>query len=202
MNQSQEEFEELSEDQDFGNGPSPLIPLVQRAVAPKKVALSDDVDQKEIEREIVFKLTEQEVADKGRECAFLDLELAKIRMQFKSVKEEWMAKIKTVDSQRIEISSIIRSGEEPRKVKCLEAKDFKANTVYYIFNDEVVDERVLEAHERQPGFAMPRSPSGASDSEEDLESEAKQDWGNGLKDVIRDETRTSTKHSSVDGPVY
>lgn len=211
-NQAEQGFEEIESAEEKVAGLKETVAVVGDVVLEAANAVSagddDDIERREVEREIDFKLSEEEVAQFARKAAEVEQEAAKIMIEFESVKKDWKAKLKVHESERLNLMSMIRDGFQKRKVKCLEQKDFKTNTVFYIYGGSIMDERALTVDERQSALAMSgfgHSPVVAPSSEDEAMANvplSQDEQSREMRDVIRDETRAATKHSSLDGPMY
>lgn len=153
----------------------------------------------EVERELSFKLSKEEIHDRGLKMAALDGEMAELAAEKSKFDAEMKQKINERETQRLQISAVLRAKHEKRVVLCKEFKNLDANAMEYWFEDEKMDERALTFEERQLDFeATPppqtrrgRKPKAAEDSEKPQETD--------VADVLKAETSRKTKRSAVDG---
>ena len=108
-----------------------------------------EIEEKSVDRDLTFILTEDDFSAKGKLAGRLSADLNKSRNEFESVKKDWKGKIEEKEGELSSVLATIRRGEEVRRVKCIERKDYNSNIVHYIFNGEVMHERPLEINERQ-----------------------------------------------------
>lgn len=163
-----------------------------------------DVQEKQIEKYLNFKLTEQDFADKGKDGGKLAGELNDLEAQFDAVKKQWKEKIDTKQAELDVVLTTIRRGNEDRKVICIEQKDFVGHVVNYIFNGEIMHQRPMEMNERQ--LELVKSPNVVKIDEKqamsnhlkrqanaDTHAPAPTQEQKDIKDVMREETNRKTK---------
>lgn len=104
---------------------------------------------KTVKRELPFKLTDTEKAERALEAAHLDAEIADFSVQKKLVSDEWSAKIRSRTSKRTDLLKQINDGIEHRDVECTEVKNFDTNKVEYWLDGSKISERDLTETDRQ-----------------------------------------------------
>ena len=82
-----------------------------------KLVNTKEVQEKVIEKDLNFKLTEEDFADKGKEAGKIAGELNKLNIEFDKVKKEWKDKLNRKESELSIIQGTIRRGDEDRRVK-------------------------------------------------------------------------------------
>lgn len=100
-------------------------------------------------RDLTFTLTEADFAEKGKAAGRTAAELRGLEDEFDTLKKEWKGRLDDKESDLSDIHATIRRGKETRHVKCVERKDFNANSVEYLFNGEVLESRAMGLEERQ-----------------------------------------------------
>lgn len=115
----------------------------------------------EVSKDLTFKLTETEFADKGKKAAALNLDLFKTNTEFEDIKKDFKSRIAATELEIAKTLKVIREGEETRNVRCQMVKKFEENRIEYVFNGTVMESRTMEAYERQMEMeAAPQQPSG------------------------------------------
>lgn len=171
------------------------------------------IQTRKIEKELEFTLTQEEIAEKGKQAAKYAQEQGEMERQFDKVKKEWTGKINKLEIAVSNELSVIRSGKELRMVECTEEKNFEKKTVRYIWKGKTMLERDMTLNETQ--MAMETTIKTRKPSEkkpEQLKATVKEHVeaktgkkvngkGEEIAEVIKQETSAKTKHSSVDGAV-
>lgn len=106
-------------------------------------------ESSEIEKVFDFTLTQEELADRGKAAGKLDAELMEIKGCAASVNKQWKGRIELKQGELSDVLETIRTGTEPRTVKCTIRKDFSKKCVQYIYKDKVLEERAMEPAELQ-----------------------------------------------------
>lgn len=160
-----------------------------------KLQNTRDVQEKEIEKYLNFKLTEEDFAEKGKEAGKLAGEFGKLEAEFDGIKREWKEKLESKETELSLVLGTIRRGDEDRKVKCIEQKDFVQHVVNYIFDGEIMHTRPMELNERQ--MELVRTPDIEKSSEKQAMTmhlaTGNDPVNKDVKDVIREETSKKTK---------
>jgi hypothetical protein len=159
-----------------------------------------------VTKDFVFKLTEAEFAEKGRNAAALAGEVAELELQFAEVKENHKAKIQAREAARDEALAIIRAKEETRTVDAILVKNFDEKEIQYFYAGEVIESRTMTYDELQDEFDVApktgRAKKQKIDSTQGLSGKIANGEGeNEIADVIKLETGRTTKRSAVDGAV-
>jgi len=121
----------------------------------KKVKEQKRFVERNVERELKFKLTESEFAEKGKQAAEASKKLAELEFEFEMVKRKWKGQIEGQTEIVHSILSVIHAGEEKRHVDCTERKDFEKFVVEYIYRGEIMENRPMQMHERQLEILAP-----------------------------------------------
>ncbi len=112
----------------------------------------------EVQKSLTFKLTTQEIADKGRKAAELERETGEQESQFENVKAEWKGKINKLENEKRDLLRTIRKGEEERQVQCIMRKEYSRMVVQYLWKGIVMEERAMTLDERQLSIVPSTSP--------------------------------------------
>lgn len=116
-------------------------------------SVNKDIEEKLVTKELEFKLTQPEFAEKGKKAAAMAMEIANLEYEFNDAKKAAKGRI---DAKKQELSMAlrtIRAGVENRQVECTMQKDYVRHVVSYIFNGTVMHQRPLEMSERQMELA-------------------------------------------------
>lgn len=108
-----------------------------------------DYSDEVIEKDLNFKLTEDDFSTKGKEAGKLAGELRELEIEFDGVKKAWKEKLGTKEGELASVLGTIRRGDEDRRVKCVERKDYNNHEVLYIFQGQVMHKREMKMEERQ-----------------------------------------------------
>lgn len=100
------------------------------------------------------KLTESEIADRGKKAAAARLRVAEIEAKKKEAADHWKAKLELAENERDEFLDVIATGSEDREVECIETFEFRAGLVTVVRADtgEKIRERAMTSSERQPSL--------------------------------------------------
>lgn len=178
--------------------------MAKKAVAPK---VKKDPTGTKVTKDFIFKLTEAEFAEKGRNAAALAGEVAELELQFAEVKENHKAKIQAREAARDEALALIRAKEESRTVDAIMVKNFDEKEIQYFYAGELIESRTMTYDELQDEFDVAPKTGRAKkqpikDSTQGLSGKvAKGEGENEIADVIKLETGRTTKRSAVDGAV-
>lgn len=158
-----------------------------------------------VSKEFMFKLTESESNEKGKNAAALRQEVKDLELQFEEVKETWKAKIKTREAKRDELLDVVHAQEEKRIVDSILVKDFESKEIQYWFEGEIVEKRTMTANEMQGDLPL-QDAAKAKAVRQKIEKQdpiaAAQADGDRteIAEVHKLETSRHTKNSAVDGP--
>lgn len=144
--------------------------------------MKHDTEEKHIRnKELKFKLTKDDIARKATEAAKISLELTAHRIHSAVVRGELRDKEGSLETNLSETLNVISDGFELRYVNCVERKDFTTNKVEYMFEDQVIESRVMTGSELQREIPFPKREktdgrmSAAGKSPLDDEPETKED---------------------------
>lgn len=157
-----------------------------------------DTEKRKVMRNVDVKLTKEEVHDFGKESAELDRQIDDKELELKEETERRKGEIKTLQSDMRKKLRLIRQGFETRNVECEEIKDFNRNVVEYYYQGEMVHERVMEPSERQLQLIKDKHEKAQSEAKEAANGSHPTSKQAEVASIIKDETRRTTKHSSVD----
>jgi hypothetical protein len=112
-------------------------------------------EQREVgreQRELMCKLTEAELLQRGETMADADLEIGKLKETRKGINGQ----IADLTTTRSKLAKIIDDGEELRMVDCAWIEDLPQNVQNCVRQDtgELVTSRAMTAADRQEGFAF------------------------------------------------
>ncbi len=158
-----------------------------------------------VSKEFEFTITDSEksaIADKG---AALYANIENTKINFKELKNEWSAKIKTLEAQHAETQHAITAGVEKRVVECILEKDYDTKEIRFHFEGKVLESRTMTIDEMQMEInEVSKSVRGKKqkiDSTANLSGMTAKTEEDDIKDVVKAETSKRTKRSAVDGPV-
>lgn len=104
---------------------------------------------KSVRREVEFSLAEGEIVEKAMRVASLSKQVDALEAEFKEIAKAHRGRVAELERQVRQELAVIMARKESRTVECEIEKDFDKNVVRYLHNALVVEERVMEAHERQ-----------------------------------------------------
>lgn len=161
-----------------------------------KLQNTSDMQEKIVDKELNFKLTEEDFAEKGKEAGRLAGELNKLNIEFDAVKKQWKEKLNEKEAELSKVLGTIRRGDEDRMVKCVMRKDFTRHVVQYLFNGDVMHEREMKMDERQMELVKDDKKKSNAESKESMEAQLealpKDDKKREIAAVIREETNKKT----------
>lgn len=195
--------------------------LPPQSEAPQEISADGDVISRMFERDVVTTLDDKTIADIALKAADIDKERTELEAEKKKVVSDLNDRISKKVAEVGAILEKIRNGEttELRMVK--EVRDYHAASVKIFIGpnfDQLVEERAMEGDELQKDLFLRGGDSEAKSLdklEQDLKQEAAEFQGetpaaptpepaqspeHDLRDVMREETSKSTKHTATDGP--
>lgn len=154
-----------------------------------------NIKEQEISKKLTFELTQEEIANKGRDAAKLSKELFELELDFDDVKKAWKARISAKSQELSKTLKVIDAGTEDREVVCTCRKDYDSLTVQYIYGGKLMEERAMSIEERQLelDFEKKKRQKEAQAKLKESESERPSDAQRELRDVIREETNAKKK---------
>ncbi len=127
------------------------------------------------QRELMCKLTEAELLQRGETMAEAELEIAKLKEERKGIN----GTIADLSATRNKLAKVIEDGEELRAVDCTWIEDIKQNVHNLIRQDtgELVTSRAMTAADHQLGLGL--DADGAADGGGDADADAPYDEDTG-----------------------
>ncbi len=113
-----------------------------------------DIEKKKTVREVIFKLTDEELLIKAREASDLRVLKSSIEEEFSRVKSRYKGQIDDADQQVSELLAIVRSGNEKRIVDVEDHYDYTAGIVFTMHKDMQIQQRLMTNDERQIGLVF------------------------------------------------
>lgn len=173
--------------------------------------------------ELELQLNEGQMAAKAAELGAISLDIRNLEEEFSAVKNEWKDRIAKKQKVFDDLLDVVRAGKEKRALDCTVKLYYQSNTVEYWHEGALVHERSMTPEERQQELPIPdnveyiRRPSSDFEDEEpvnaatidagEMPKEIREDdvtrlktQGEQIQDIIREETRRTSKSSAVDGP--
>ena len=150
---------------------------------------------RKVSRNVKFKLSHVDEANYMREVVDLRNETKELEESKKAFSKEKQHEIDDVEAKIESICKVVSEGEIEKMVEVDEIKDYPGNSVKYLFEGSVVDERALTYEEQQQDLPMADLRPDLDPSEDSAEA-APED----ISDVIREETSRHSKVSALDGP--
>lgn len=102
-----------------------------------------------VNKELRFKLTEHDFAERGKEASQISKDLDAYRLESKQIRAERTEKEKALESSLSHTLGIISEGHEVRQTNCKEVRNFTLNKVEYVVDGIVIEDRPLSSEERQ-----------------------------------------------------
>lgn len=119
-------------------------------------------------REIRVKLSDYEVLERSRKLAEAMASLQAAEEEQKQLVQQFKSKISEQKLEITRLREVVRSGKENQNREVEMNREFEKNRVIYVLNGEIVDERVMEARERQMELDEPPiQDPGAQEQSED-----------------------------------
>lgn len=113
---------------------------------------------KKVTKEIEFRLTDEEISEKGKLAGSKSASLRELEADFDRTKKSYKAKIETLRGEIDSLLRVIDDGKENRDAECEEVHDFATNRVVTMHLGSQIDERAMEMHERQESL-FPKADS-------------------------------------------
>lgn len=157
-----------------------------------------DIQEAKIQRVLTFLLTNDEIAERVTRAVKLRSQIAEIETEADDAKQVFKGRIAEKTGELSKLYGIEATRQEERLVNCLERRDFSLGMVQYLFDGKVMEERTMTAGERQT--EMKPVLADNKNAEERTDGAEPEAQPSDIGDVIREETRRGSKHSSVDGP--
>lgn len=138
-------------------------------------------------RTIAFDLTSEDRSKMMIENTELESEIRELEAELTSMKKQTSSEIDKRREVQANNYKVTEAGRQEKNVECEIEKDYLGGVVKYYLDGKVVDERVMEASERQVRMPFDADPAALP------EPEAVTDDRTELRDVIRSETSRHTK---------
>ncbi len=106
-------------------------------------------EDRTITKELTFTLDNDGLARIAHDAASISSQLNRDRIEFKKIKTEWKDRIVGGESALSKLMLVIERGTETKMVECIERRKFAENKVEYIVDGKVIEERAMDAEERQ-----------------------------------------------------
>lgn len=158
------------------------------------------IEKRNIKKEMWFTLTEKETNVLGRGIGRLYTEKSKKENELKDITKRFRQEIGEFESDIAEKVNVINAGKEFRDVDCEEILDFGKEEVRYMFNKKVHISRPMTDKEKQMSLSIKLNPitNIANNKKLSIVTEADKKKSADIKEVIKEETKKSTKTSPID----
>lgn len=114
-----------------------------------KTATNTKIQDRKVIRDLEFELTDQELlatSDRAANCA---RQSAEVTTEFKSVKDDFSAKLRTLNANlRVDLEKV-RTKRETRTVDCIERFNYDTREVVTIYGKKVMEKRAMRGDEFQ-----------------------------------------------------
>lgn len=104
---------------------------------------------RKIFKEIAFALTDSELITKAKTAAVLSKEIDQKENALKDYVKVEKENIKKLDFEKRRNLKLVREGKEDRVVEVNQLMDYAEGKISYVYQGEVVEERVMTVEERQ-----------------------------------------------------
>jgi hypothetical protein len=111
--------------------------------------MQTEVQDRPLKKLLQIPLTHEDVERMAKEAAEISQALTADRIEFKKIRTEWKDRIVGSENALSRVLKVIQVGHEEKEVDCIERRIFAENKVQYIVNDKVIEERAMDAEERQ-----------------------------------------------------
>lgn len=170
------------------------------------VAASDDIVSRMVERDITVDITPERESEILQKIVELDKEQSDLENEKKKVVSEFNEKIA---KRALEIEKLIaeaREGQTTIFTMVKEVRDYNSCLAQSFIGpnfDQLVEERAMEGDELQKDLFLRKESESESLSDIEAQGDALMEEAKitDVRDVIREETNSRTKHSSVDGAI-
>lgn len=146
---------------------------------------------------IDFDLTDKQRSEKGLLAAQLMREADEVTKEKADANKSWNSTIKAKTNRVHELLTQIERGVEPREVECTMVKNYDKGDVEFWLDGKKLKNREMTHDERQTSFDEAEQPAPQRKGRK-LSVAPEQSPEEDVAKVIKDETRKSTKRSSVD----
>lgn len=124
----------------------------------KKISQTKIQDRKVI-KDLEFELTDTELLAKSDRAANLSRQLSEVQAEFKQVKDDYAAKLRSINANmRVDLEAV-RTKRETRTVDCIERFDYDNRKVTTIFGRKVMEERAMRGDEFQTFMDLEKARS-------------------------------------------
>lgn len=100
-------------------------------------------------RNVILKLTDEEKVSFGKMAGDLNAKLNDIATAFDHIKKDWKGRLENVQNELHVVLIALKTGQREANVECSIAYDKLNQTIQYIYNGEIVEERPITDDERQ-----------------------------------------------------
>jgi hypothetical protein len=147
-----------------------------------------------------FALTQEESDNLGKKAASISMNILATELNFKEVKADWNAKIKTMKAERDTLSKAITDGKEERTVDAVLVKDYTAKEIKFYFDGAVIEARTMTTEESQMELEehLKKQSRGKKQKLQLVKNTNGNEAESEIGDVIKEETSRRTKRSAVD----
>lgn len=115
----------------------------------KKVTATTKIQDRKVIKDLEFELTDAELLAKSDRAANLARQTSEVQAEFKQVKDDFAAKLRSLNANmRVDLEAV-RTKRETRTVDCIERFDYDNRKVSTIFGKKVMEERAMRGDEFQ-----------------------------------------------------
>lgn len=107
------------------------------------------IQDRKVIKDLEFELTDAELLAKSDRAANASRQVAEVNTEFKSVKDDFTAKLRTLNASVRTDLEAVRTKREVRTVDCIERFDYDNRKVSVIFNKKVMQTREMRGDEFQ-----------------------------------------------------
>lgn len=149
-------------------------------------------------KDIDFKLTETELAERAKEAARVNTEIFAVQAEKADVTKEFKRKLEVLENMRNKLLDQVDNGIECRAVECEFVKNYDAKKVEYYYRGELVESRDMTAEESQRDMAeVTRTAQPLRTVESDVPSQDA--FARDIAQTHREETGRNTAYSALNG---
>ena len=128
---------------------------------------TSDLEERKTTRSVAVTIDAEDVAEHSKRLCGVLSQIDNVKAEKKAACSDANASLKELNTRAHELAESIRNGTENRDVECIESFDFRTGTVTCkrIDTGEIIDERAINAEERQAALdldAMPLAGDGVS----------------------------------------
>lgn len=162
----------------------------------------DQIEGEEVQKVLSIALSDEE--KNSKKCIVSDLtsDLLGWKAKKAAAIAEFSPKIKDLDKQISKLQAMIDSGFEDRNVTCKIVKNYDDNKIEYWHDGKIAESREMTAQDRQLDLKTVKKVAAEAAEplvEKDNVVSMNKTQSEDIQDVIKSETKRSTKKSSVDG---